>query len=272
METTQLFAAIAARDVGAVRRALEARPDLARAVAPPHLAPHGWRRHSAVHAAGDAGSVEILGLLLDAGADADARNDEGRTALHDALEDGRPAIERRLLERGARQDVCAAAMRGDLDALRALLDEDPIRANDRTTGLSPLGWASYGNRPDAARMLLDAGARLDDDELFCAARCGHVEVARVLVERGADPNGRAGRRRRTPLHVAAELHFTCDATAFVDLLLDLGADPTLTTTDGETPLDVALRLDAAQTASGRDTEPVERRRHDEVARVLRARS
>lgn len=268
MDTSRFFEAIAARDVDAVRAALATSPDLARACASPSRAPNGWRRYSAVHAAGEANAPDVLEALLDAGADVHATNDEGRTALHDALEYGHHAVEALLLARGAHQDVCIAAIRGDLDALRARLDEDAARANDRTTGLSPLGWASYGNQPEAARTLLDAGARLDDDELFCAAQCGHVEVARVLVERGADPNGRAGERRLTPLHVAAELRFTCDASAFVDTLLELGADPSLTTADGETPLAVAERLAASAPAA----DSVPRKRHDEIVRVLRARS
>ncbi len=268
MSSQRLFEAIAARDVDTLRALLDEQPELATSCAPPAIAPRRTRRYSTLHAACDASSVEAVDMLLDAGAEIDARNDEGRTALHDALECGRDAIERRLLERGAHQDVCAAGLRGDLAELRARLEEDAHRANDHTTGLSPLGWASFGNQPDAARVLLDAGARLDDQELFCAAQCGHAEVARVLIERGADPNERAGEHRRTPLHVAAELLFTCDASSFVETLLELGADPSLTTTNGETPLDVARRH-MSDTSASRSAS-VERKRYDEIVRILEA--
>ena len=60
--------------------------------------------------------------------------------------------------------------------------------NDRSTRLSPLGWASFGNQVETARELIERGARMDDGELLCAASVGHVEVGRLLIQHGADPN------------------------------------------------------------------------------------
>jgi len=72
---------------------------------------------------------------------------------------------------------------GDLDVVRALLDEEPALVNaawdwgggDWETGL---GAAAHMGRRDIALFLLERGARLD---LFAAAMLGEAEIVRAIL-------------------------------------------------------------------------------------------
>jgi hypothetical protein len=71
----------------------------------------------------------------------------------------------------------------DLDAVRALLDDEPALVNaswDWGGGdwETPLGAAAHMGRRDIAELLLDRGARLD---LFAAAMLGEVEIVRTAL-------------------------------------------------------------------------------------------
>ncbi len=80
----------------------------------------------------------------------------GCTGLHLAVHCADVEIAR--LESVAEVDVCAAAILGRIERVRELLDQDPDLVNDRSTNLSPLGWASYGNRTEVAAELISRGA------------------------------------------------------------------------------------------------------------------
>ena len=84
----------------------------------------------------------------------DARNAGGRTALHDCFELDRDPIAKRLIAVGATVNVCAAAAYGEHARLVQVLREDRERANDRSTGLSPLGWAGFAHDAESARILI----------------------------------------------------------------------------------------------------------------------
>lgn len=241
MDAHSFFAVVTSGDEDAVRDALAADRSLARAVADPAWARRGFRAWTALHEAISAGHEGIAARLIDAGADLDARNDEGRTALHDSIELGRVRTQEHLLQAGAHVDVCAAAILGRLDRLRELLDGDPALVDDGSTHLSPLGWASFGNRPEIVEELFRRGATLDADALLCAASCGHAEVAAALLAHGADPNRYSDSWGGTPLSVAASLRYTFDAARFVELLLESGADPGIPDEQGRTPLMVAVQ-------------------------------
>src|SRR6476469_2549201 len=79
---------------------------------------------------------------------------------------------------------------GDLDAVRAALDADPLIANaawDWGGGdwESALGAAAHMGRRDIAELLLEHGARLD---IFAAAMLGDVEVVEAIL--AAHPESR----------------------------------------------------------------------------------
>jgi uncharacterized protein len=102
-------------------------------------------------------------------------------------------------------DVFEAAALGRTDRLRELLDEDPSRANAfGADGFHPLGLACF---------------------------FGHVDAARVLLERGADVNAlsRNDRIQTAAIHAAAASEAKDEAARYelVKLALDHGADPNL---------------------------------------------
>ncbi len=89
----------------------------------------------------------------------------------------------------------SSAAKGDLDSLTAALDQGAgIDAPDPVIGLTPLGWAAVGSQVEAARLLLDRGANPNakasdgSTPLHSAAFLGRAEVFRLLLARGANPS------------------------------------------------------------------------------------
>ena len=81
--------------------------------------------------------------------------------------------------------------------------------------------------------------------LHLAARQGHLEIARLLLEKGADPNRRQDATARTPLHLAVQ-HQNEQVTK---LLLERGANPNLVARYGKGETLVPLQL-AARSGDG----------------------
>jgi hypothetical protein len=77
-----------------------------------------------------------------------------------------------------------AKAHGDLDGVRALLEEEPALVNatwDWGGGdwETALGAAAHMGRRDIALFLLEHGARID---VFAAAMLGEVEIVRAVLE------------------------------------------------------------------------------------------
>jgi ankyrin repeat protein len=102
----------------------------------------------------------------------------------------------RELATGAELDVFEAASLGSVERLRELLDGEPGLATARSgDDFTALHYAAFFDGPEAARLLLERGADVNafaDNELGVhplnsAAAAGRNDVARVLLEHGADP-------------------------------------------------------------------------------------
>src|SRR5262249_7488848 len=113
-------------------------------------------------------TLAITKLLLDRGVSVNARSHYGHTALEDAAAGGWEELSSLLIERGAKVDM-----------------ED-------ISGHTPLALAARWGHTDVVRRLLDAGAPMGmrpdsygDLPLEEALGNGHLETARLLVERGA---------------------------------------------------------------------------------------
>lgn len=169
--------------------------------------------------------LEMVQLLLDGGADVNARN--GAAVFAGAYCPNPKALEL-MLEREADPNVSTTVDRGN---------------GASTSGYTALMRATRLGRSENVRLLLEAGARVDAADgdgrtaLHHAAAAGEVEVAAALIGAGADANaGDDG--GATPLHLAR-------TTELADALLGHGANANAATAAGWTALmSAALRGDA----------------------------
>jgi ankyrin repeat protein len=118
-----------------------------------------------------------------------------------------------LADLGAPVSTCTAALLGAQDLVKRLVEED--RGCLRERGAHDIGLLAYtafaAEQVDIAEFLLNAGAdvhsrSLGQTTLHIAASKGHVELARLLLDHGADLNATAKLRGgdRTPLALAVE--------------------------------------------------------------------
>ena len=106
-------------------------------------------------------------------------------------------IIRLLIERGATWDLTVAAALGDIDRVRQILDREPERIREtRPSGRRPLSAAIEYGHDEIARLLLERGADPNWSEptapkgraLQAATSAGKSELVELLLSHGADPN------------------------------------------------------------------------------------
>jgi ankyrin repeat protein len=156
-----------------------------------------------LHRAATRSAHEVIALLLDRGADRIATDAAGAQAIdlaiwsRNARTTGDFRTARMLLSGGCAFDLTIAGALGDLDRVTALLDQDPtcIRGVRRNGKRALSAAVEFGHR-EIARMLLERGADPTWPEcdaprgasLHAAARAGDTELVELLLAHGADPN------------------------------------------------------------------------------------
>jgi ankyrin repeat protein len=179
------------RDAKGLRRLLQQHQELRSAINDPIFS---FDSPALASAAGN-GSVELVDVLLEFGADPNRRSSWWAGGFH-PLHSARGAVAERLLAAGAEPDACAAANLDRPDLLARMLVENPARVHERGgDGQTPLHFARSRRVVD---LLLEAGADPDARDvdhrstpaqwmLGDVERPGEsrVELAKYLVERGA---------------------------------------------------------------------------------------
>jgi len=162
-------------------------------------------RNSLMAASANPERRDVVEVLLDLGANMDAQDKAGMTALDYAAVSGSVDIVRLLLERKAGLNVGKGSKRsspifhavegGSLEILRLLITAN-ADVNSPHAGTSPLAKAAFNRQSDFVRLLLDAGANVEQrDEplsgrtpLLCAVAGGSLEVVELLIKAGARVN------------------------------------------------------------------------------------
>ena len=162
-----------------------------------------------------------------------------------ALYQGDKQKARELLPADDELTVFEAAAFGRTEQLGRILDDDPDQARALSDdGFTALHLAIFGGQENAMRLLLERGADpnvISTSDLAkvpplgTAAFVRSAPLAQVLLDSGADPNGR-GEGGFTALHSAAQN----EDEELARLLLERGADPSLAADDGRRPADLGL--------------------------------
>ena len=149
------------------------------------------------------GDLETVRTLLRDGADVNAAQGDGMTALHWAAEQGRVDLIEVLVYAGAHVEATTrlgeyrplhlAGREGHPDAVKALLAAGAQADARSSTGVTPLHYAASSGRPEALQALLAAGAVVDEiagekelTPLMWAAAANRLDAMRTLLAAGAD--------------------------------------------------------------------------------------
>lgn len=232
----------------------------------------------ALFEAAKTGDATAVRARIATGAELDARDSTGTTALHWAVYNNSLDVVDALLDAGADPNVgnrygstpmAEAAIGGDVAMIRALLDAGAEVESANAEGQTALMIVARTENTAAAEALLAAGADVNAREawkgqtaIMWAAARGRPEMVRLLAAHGAAVDARSTvndwprqttifpRAKYLPSGGLTPLLFAAreGCAACIAELIEAGADPDLPDPDEITPLLIALlnaRFDAA---------------------------
>uniref|UniRef100_A0A674N6Z9 Euchromatic histone-lysine N-methyltransferase 2 n=1 Tax=Takifugu rubripes TaxID=31033 RepID=A0A674N6Z9_TAKRU len=215
----------------------------------PSYQPDAQNKRCALHAAAQRGLLDICYMLVQAGANVDAQDKDLRTPLVEAIINNHIEVARYLIQSGAcvyhEEDgytgLHHAAKLGNLEIVNMLLETGQVDVNAQDSGgWTPIIWAAEHKHLDVIKVLLNRGADVNiaDKELnVClhwAAYAGSVDIAELVLNAGCSLSS-VNTHGDTPLHIASrEGYLEC-----VRLFLSRGADIDIMNREGDTPLTLA---------------------------------
>lgn len=216
--------------------------------------------------AADNDCTAIAPKLLTAGANVNARDRSGNTALIRAARNGRVAMITFLLESGADLEQrnldgatpLLAAIEGNrTKAAETLLAAGANVATAGRSGVAPLAAAAYNGNLGMVEVLLahkaDPGAADSTGKTaidYAAAR-GFTQIVARLLDAGVDVNAQDAHGLTALAWAAGHADDVpeAEAVALVTLLLARGANPALADDRGMTPLAIAKDMNHAEVAA-----------------------
>lgn len=122
------------------------------------------------------GRKEAVEILVGKGSTIDAKDDNGYTALHEAVKDNNIEIATFLINAGA-----------------------SLNAQEFRDNFTPLMYATRANDKEIVKLLLDRGANVDMQDkhghsaLIIAAYNGYTDIVEMLLDKSANPNLKDGK-------------------------------------------------------------------------------
>ena len=185
--------------------------------------------------AAESRDTQLVKRLFKNGADVNAEQVDGMTALHWAAYHDNAALGGRLLKKGANASVKnrygitplhLACLNGNAQLIGTLIEHGADPDDSINGGETALMTAARTGKLEAVKVLLRAGAKVDAEErnnqtaVMWAAAEGHTPVVRALVEAGADYNRSLKRSGFNAFYFAIRE----GRTGVVKYLLSKGAD------------------------------------------------
>jgi ankyrin repeat protein len=223
----QFAIAIEKGKLGAIKALVESGAD------PDTLIEYGPYKITPLMKACHHGEQEIAQYLLDKGANVNAVDSDGNTALYTAVLARRVETVRMLISRGAKVNtrnlmdftpIASAAAAGSTEIVGVLAEaKADLRAE--TSGLTPLMFAASGGETEMIQLLVKLGAPVnqpstggDTTALISAIYSGKTDAVQALIDLKADVNVRT-KSGNTPVKAAQD----GDQTDMLALLRAAGA-------------------------------------------------
>lgn len=196
---------------------------------------------TSIHQACQLGDCERIQDLLSQGVEIDARESEAMQKIPPMLlEQG----EEQVVEAGfsfCRTPLMIATLHGQIEAVRLLLKSGANFKLKDVAGWTAFGLACREGFLESAQTLVSAGDKVGQKlpgramGLHVAAEGGHFETVDWFLGQNLSIDAKTSRGETALLLAASSGHL-----ALVEKLLDLKADPNVTSRDGRTPLTAVL--------------------------------